>query len=124
QNQPQQSAFSDIEDAFESMVNDDARPREKDPEQRALDRVMDEDVQVALDTLREDYRMVILLVDLEGFSYKEAADILEVPVGTVMSRLYRGRRKLEKTLLDYARNYGYMRDDKSPRRMRSKDEDA
>ncbi|MEM1177232.1 MAG: sigma-70 family RNA polymerase sigma factor [Acidobacteriota bacterium] len=122
QNQPQQSAFSDIEDSFESMVNDDARPREKDPEQRALDQVMDEDVQVALDALREDYRMVILLVDLEGFSYKEAADILEVPVGTVMSRLYRGRRKLEKTLLDYARNYGYLRDDKSPRRMRSKDD--
>ena len=120
QNQPQQNAFSDIEDSFESMVDDNARPREKDPEQQVLDQVMDEDVQTALDSLREDYRMVILLVDIEGFSYKEAADILEVPVGTVMSRLYRGRRKLEKTLLEYARNYGYLRDDKSPRRMRTR----
>ncbi|MEM6793095.1 MAG: sigma-70 family RNA polymerase sigma factor [Acidobacteriota bacterium] len=124
QNQPRQSAFSDIEDSFESMVSDQATEKIKDPEQTFLDQVMDEDVQRALDSLREDYRLVILLVDLEDFSYKEAAEILEVPVGTVMSRLYRGRRQLEKTLLDYARSYGYLQRSDAPKRMRSRTEEA
>lgn len=121
QTQPPQSAFSEIEDSFESMVSAEAGSTVKDPEQVILDDVMDEDVQAALDSLREDYRMVILLVDLEGFSYKETAEILDVPVGTVMSRLYRGRRRLEKTLLDYARNNGYMRDG-APSKMRTRDD--
>lgn len=119
QNQPQQSAFSDIEDSFESLVSEEANQRPKDPEEKALENVLDEDVQKALDQLSEDYRMVILLVDLEDFSYKEAAEILDVPVGTVMSRLYRGRRKLEKTLLDYAHHYGYIQEDEEPNKMRS-----
>ena len=124
QNQPPQSAFSDIEDSFESIVSEDAGPKIKDPEQVILDDVLDEDVQAALDSLREDYRMVILLVDLEGFSYKETAEILDVPVGTVMSRLYRGRRQLEKTLLEYARNHGYMREGNQPSKMRTRDDDT
>lgn len=118
QNQPPQSAFSDIEDSFESLVNKDAGQEIKNPEEEILSGVIDEDVQEALDTLREDYRLVIHLVDLEGFSYKEAAEILEVPVGTVMSRLYRGRRMLERVLLDYARRHGYLRDEE-PTKMRS-----
>ncbi|MCG8455823.1 MAG: sigma-70 family RNA polymerase sigma factor [Holophagales bacterium] len=123
QTQPPQSAFSDIEESFESMVSEEGgRPKIKDPEQTILDEVLDEDVQNALDALREDYRMVILLVDLEGFSYKEAAEILDVPVGTIMSRLYRGRRQLEKTLLEYARQYGYMRGDDEPNKMRTRRE--
>ncbi|MEL7061886.1 MAG: sigma-70 family RNA polymerase sigma factor, partial [Acidobacteriota bacterium] len=119
QNRPPQSDFADIEESFESLVRDDARQKIRNPEQKALENVLDEDVQKALDALREDYRMVILLVDLEGFSYKEAAEILEVPVGTVMSRLYRGRRTLEETLLEYARSYGYMSRDEAPQKMRS-----
>ena len=118
QNQPPQSAFSDIEGTFESLVSQDAGQEIKNPEEDLLSGVIDEDVQGALDTLREDYRMVIHLVDLEGFSYKEAAEILEVPVGTVMSRLYRGRRLLERVLLDYARRHGYLRDE-APSKMRS-----
>jgi RNA polymerase sigma-70 factor (ECF subfamily) len=120
QSQPPESAFSDIEESFETAVSDEAGTI-KNPEEEILESVLDEDVQQALDTLRDDYRMVILLVDLEGFSYKEAAEILEVPVGTVMSRLYRGRRVLEKTLLDYARNHGYMR--AGPPKMRTRPEE-
>jgi RNA polymerase sigma-70 factor (ECF subfamily) len=119
QNQPPQSAFSEIEDAFESLVEAGAHGV-KNPEQEFLAKVLDEDVQQAIDSLSEDYRMVILLVDLEGFSYKEAASILEVPVGTVMSRLYRGRRMLEKVLLEYARAHGYLRGGE-PNKMRSRD---
>lgn len=118
QNQPPQSAFSEIEDSFESLVTQEPGREVKNPEQEFLSGVIDEDVQEALDTLREDYRTVIHLVDLEGFSYKEAAEILEVPVGTVMSRLYRGRRRLERVLLEYARNHGYLRDE-APSKMRS-----
>ncbi|MEM9557044.1 MAG: sigma-70 family RNA polymerase sigma factor [Acidobacteriota bacterium] len=121
QNQPPQSAFAEIEDSFETMVSEEsaARRRMKNPEQAALENVLDEDVQQALDSLRDDYRMVILLVDLEDFSYKEAAEILDVPVGTVMSRLYRGRRQLEQTLLRYAREHGYLRGSDEPAKMRS-----
>ncbi len=123
QSQPPQSAFSEIEDSFESLVEAGASAQIKDPEQEFLANVLDEDVQMAIDALREDYRMVILLVDLEGFSYKEAASILEVPVGTVMSRLYRGRRMLEQVLLEYARDHGYLRG-AEPNKMRSREASA
>jgi len=119
QSRPPQSDFSDIEESLENLVNREPGQRIKDPEQEFLDQVLDEDVQKALDALPDDYRMVILLVDLEGFSYKEAASILEIPVGTVMSRLYRGRRMLEKVLLEYAREHGYLRD-AEPNKMRSR----
>ncbi len=59
---------------------------------------LDENVQRAIDALPPDYRLVLLLIDLEGFTYQETADVLEIPVGTVMSRLYRARRQLEKEL--------------------------
>lgn len=119
QSQPPQSAFSDIEESFESLVERSPGQEIKDPEQELFDQVLDEDVQHALDDLREDYRMVIDLVDLEDFSYKEAASILDVPVGTVMSRLYRGRRQLEAILLEYAHKHGYLRDEE-PNKMRSR----
>jgi len=64
--------------------------------------------------------MVVLLADIEGFSYKEIAEILDCPVGTVMSRLYRGRKMLERTLLEYARKYGYIRGEAEPLKMRSR----
>lgn len=106
QARPAESAFDDYEESFESALRDDVVQGVKNPEQELLASVLDGDVQQALDELPTDYRMVIHLVDLEGFSYKEAASILEVPVGTVMSRLYRGRRLLEKTLLHYAQRHG------------------
>jgi len=86
--------------------------------------MMDADVKRALDSLPHDYKMVVLLADIEGFSYKEIAEILDCPVGTVMSRLYRGRKMLERTLLEYARKYGYIRAGEEPTKMRSrKDEE-
>jgi len=68
--------------------------------------------------------MVVLLADIEGFSYKEIAEILDCPVGTVMSRLYRGRKMLERTLLEYARKYGYIRSGEEPAKMRSRKDEV
>ena len=117
---PPQSDFADIEDAFETQVSDRHKPKLQDPEEQLLENVLDEDVQMALDELPPDYRMVVLLADLEGFSYKEIAEILDVPVGTVMSRLYRGRRLLEREMLKYARDHGYLREGEEPSKMRSR----
>ncbi|HVS02267.1 MAG TPA: sigma-70 family RNA polymerase sigma factor [Thermoanaerobaculia bacterium] len=116
---PPKADFADIEESFESIVSDEATGQLKDPEEELLTNVLDEDVQRAMDELPHDYRMVVLLADLEGFSYKEIAEILDIPVGTVMSRLYRGRRLLESALLKYAREHGYLRDGE-PAKMRSR----
>ena len=119
---PPQSDFADIEDSFETRVSKEVTDQIKSPEEELLEDVLDEDVQKALDQLPEDYRMAVILADLEGFSYKEIAEILELPLGTVMSRLYRGRKQLEASMLEYAREHGYLRDGE-PNKMRSKVEE-
>jgi RNA polymerase sigma-70 factor (ECF subfamily) len=70
----------------------------------------DEDVQKALEALPEGFRLAVLLADVEGFSYKEIAQILGIPIGTVMSRLHRGRRALEKALWERVRERGLVSD--------------
>lgn len=116
---PALSDFSEIEESFETQVSEDAVRQIKNPEEELLEDVLDDDVQLALDKLPPDYRMAVILADLEGFSYKEIAEILEVPVGTVMSRLYRGRRLLEAAMLEFARDHGYLRTGE-PAKMRSR----
>jgi len=122
QQAPPKADFADIEESYESIVRDDSGQQSRTPEEELLEKVLDEDVQHAIEELPHDYRMVVLLADLEGFSYKEIADILEIPVGTVMSRLYRGRRLLEEALLKYARGHGYIREGGEPTKMRSRRE--
>ncbi len=70
----------------------------------------DEDILAALDGVSQDYRSVVLLVDVEEFAYKEVAEILGIPIGTVMSRLSRGRAMLRKRLMGVARSYGILKD--------------
>ena len=120
---PPQSDFSEIEGSFESQVSDEANRGVKSPEQELLEGVLDEDVQRAMDGLPVDYRMAVVLADLEGFSYKEIAEILDVPVGTVMSRLYRGRKLMEEAMLAYAQEHGYIRSGE-PSKMRSRRKEA
>ncbi|MFN7959714.1 MAG: sigma-70 family RNA polymerase sigma factor [Thermoanaerobaculia bacterium] len=120
QQAPPQSDFAEIEESFETSVSKEATGQIKSPEEELLETVLDEHVQRALDELPADYRMVVLLADLEGFSYKEIAEILEVPVGTVMSRLYRGRRLLEAAMLHYAQGRGYLKSGDQPHKMRSR----
>jgi RNA polymerase sigma-70 factor, ECF subfamily len=120
QQQPVHSAFEEIEESFESQLRDGRVSGIPNPEEELLEHVLDEHVQQALADLPDDYRMVVLLADLEDFSYKEIADILEIPVGTVMSRLYRGRRMLESAMLAYARSHNYLGKDEDPAKMRSR----
>jgi RNA polymerase sigma-70 factor, ECF subfamily len=76
------------------------------PESDVLDRIAADEVVKAVEQLPELHREVVLMVDVEGFSYKDAAEVLGVPIGTVMSRLHRARRQLQKLLYDYARESG------------------
>jgi RNA polymerase sigma-70 factor, ECF subfamily len=82
------------------------RSVELSAENEVLDRIPDEDVKAALESLPENFRLAVLLADVEGFSYKEIAEIMEVPIGTVMSRLHRGRKALERALFDTAKERG------------------
>ena len=107
--EPRSVEFSEIEESFEKIVRHDPDDVPLDPETQYLASVMDEGVKKAIEALPHDYRMVVLLADLEDFSYKEIAEILDCPVGTVMSRLYRGRKLLEKALMRYAKSHGYIR---------------
>lgn len=78
-------------------------------EAEALERLPNATIAQAFDALDEDFRLVVYLADVEGFSYKEIAQIMDTPVGTVMSRLYRGRKKLRHLLADYAADRGFGR---------------
>ncbi|MGH2658460.1 MAG: sigma-70 family RNA polymerase sigma factor [Actinomycetota bacterium] len=83
---------------------------EPSAEAEVLRRMPDEDVQRALEDLPEGFRLAVLLADVEGFAYKEIAEILDIPIGTVMSRLHRGRRALEKALWEKVRERGLVSD--------------
>jgi RNA polymerase sigma-70 factor (ECF subfamily) len=106
--QPPKVDFDEIQEGLEETLMDQAHASLTDPESWMTGVEMDHEVHEALIGLPHDYKMVVLLADLQGFAYKEIAGILAVPVGTVMSRLYRGRRMLEKALLSYGRRYNYV----------------
>ena len=107
QREPYQGAIDDLEDwqlgSAESLTQGRTT---RSAEAEAIDHLPDSDVKQALQSIPEDFRLAVYLADVEGFSYQEIADIMKTPVGTVMSRLHRGRRLLRDLLADYARERG------------------
>ena len=100
---PEESDLDDVEDLYlyRRLGGLEAATAGRSAEDEVLDHFTDDDVKAALEALPEQFRMAVLLADVEGFSYKEIADIVDVPIGTVMSRLHRGRKALQKALLDF-----------------------
>ncbi len=109
QRQPQQQVTEEIEDWEMARAESHTSSGLKSAEAEALERLPDSDVKDALQRIPEDFRIAVYLADVEGFSYKEIAEIMDTPVGTVMSRLHRGRRLLRELLGDYARERGLVR---------------
>lgn len=107
QREPFQSGSDDLTDWQLHDAESHTSTGLRSAEMEALDRITDSDVVQAMSNLPEDYRLAVYLADVEGFSYKEIAEIMETPVGTVMSRLHRGRKLLREQLADYAIERGF-----------------
>ena len=101
---------SERDAVHERFISRDATDFAANPEQYLFDRLLSDDVLRAIDGLPIDFRLVVILADLQEFSYKEIAEILDCPDGTVMSRLFRGRKLLQKTLREYALGQGVLND--------------
>ncbi len=101
---PKESELGDVEDLYmyRRISRGDSMDSARSAEDRVLDGLVEEDVKRAVEELPENFRIPVLLADLEGFSYKEIAEILDIPIGTVMSRLHRGRKAMQKRLWDFA----------------------
>jgi len=108
---PEQVDFGKLEATYERIIDEEFLRENQplSPEQTLMDGVLDEEVNSAMAALPEEYRSVVLMALLEEMSYKEIAEALSIPLGTVMSRLHRGRKLLQAALIDYARARGIIK---------------
>ena len=105
QKTPNQVDYGEIENFYESIKSD--RLETGDMQEITYNNLLDDDVTHALNSLQDDFKTVIILCDIEGLSYEEIADFVQCPVGTVRSRLHRGRKLLQQKLKRYAEKKGY-----------------
>src|SRR4051794_29965595 len=105
---PEESDVEDVEDLYlyRRLGGGVAETAGRSAEDELLDHLTESEIKEALEALPEQFRIAVLLGDVEGFSYKEIAEILDIPIGTVMSRLHRGRKALQKRLYDFGRQRG------------------
>lgn len=106
--QPNQVDYDEVSTFYETIRAE--RTDTSDLEDRMFRELIDDDISNALEELPEDFRTVVLLCDVEGFTYEEIANMLDVPIGTIRSRLHRGRNLLKAELMDYAQKRGYQPD--------------
>ncbi|MFZ4431857.1 MAG: sigma-70 family RNA polymerase sigma factor [Microthrixaceae bacterium] len=111
QRRPEQSELDDVEELYlyRRIGGLEAASLGRSAEDELMDLFTDSQVKDAIDALPEQFRLAVLLADVDGFSYKEIAEILDVPIGTVMSRLHRGRKSLQKSLHGFALERGVIR---------------
>ncbi len=105
---PEQTELDDVEELYlyRRLGGLEAVAASRSAEEEVLDHFTEGEVKAAVEALPEQFRMAVLLSDVEGFAYKEIAEILDIPIGTVMSRLHRGRKALQKTLHDFGTSRG------------------
>lgn len=106
--QPNQVDYDEVATFYETIRAE--RTDTSDLEDKMFRDLIDDDISNALEELPEDFRTVVLLCDVEGFTYEEIANMLDVPIGTIRSRLHRGRNLLKSQLMEYARRRGYQSD--------------
>ena len=113
QRRPEETDLDEVEDLFlyRRLGGLEAARVSRSAEDELMDTFSEFEVKSAVESLPEAFRMVVLLADVEDFSYKEIAEILDVPIGTVMSRLHRGRKALQKALWEYATTHGLAEDE-------------
>src|SRR2546422_1799094 len=107
---PEQSDIEDVEDLYlyRRLGAEETAPAGRSAEDQVLEHFTESEIKEALESLPEQFRIAVLLGDVEGFSYKEIAEILDIPIGTVMSRLHRGRKALQKRLYEFGRQRGLL----------------
>jgi len=106
QRRPSEVELGELQDLYLFRRLGEPSGAEQSTEDSVLESMVDTDIKAALESLPERFRMPVLLADVEGFSYKEIAEIVDVPIGTVMSRLHRGRKALQKKLWSLAEQRG------------------
>jgi RNA polymerase sigma-70 factor, ECF subfamily len=104
--EPATVEYQEVENFYTSVRDESAAP--SDAQENMIGNLLDDDVASAVADLPEDFRTVVILCDIEGLSYEEIAEFVDIPLGTVRSRLHRGRKLLRDRLTDYARRRGYV----------------
>lgn len=107
--EPDKVDYEDIQNYYNTIRDDSTDPN--DLQQKLFGQLLDDEISKALESLPEDFRTVVILCDIEGLTYEEIAEFVQCPVGTVRSRLHRGRKLLHTALFEYAKKRGFIEGD-------------